>query len=309
MPLEQRDAVYLIAVTSIDFNVSYEPYAGRSNCKTPSVRKTTKREHWKCAKSFQPDWNTCVLWEGDLNDRSYESGIAGDHAYPNACEKKHASHHVLRTWRAEKPSNGTLEVPVTNWTSCEEAHYNRKNPQTNLIRTKNKENAWNNTQLWSRPQGVNPYFGCVLIAHFCYTAPEPLDLRWISRVSSAIPECGGILNSACTGHTMRSPKRHLLSISAQVFTIYIWKSTPASKCYAIQAGNGSVTRRAGNYMRSSSSAGENMGMRSGGISSWKPSRKACNPNFKKKQEIELIEFTCICFRTELRRRCSDSSFT
>ena len=45
MPLEQRDAVHLIAVTSIDFNVSYEPYAGRSNCKTPSVRKTTKREH------------------------------------------------------------------------------------------------------------------------------------------------------------------------------------------------------------------------------------------------------------------------
>ena len=236
MPLEQRDAVHLIAVTSIDFNVSYEPYAGRSNCKTPSVRKTTKREHWKCAKSFQPDWNTCVLWEGDLNDRSDESGIAGDHAYPNACEKKHASHHVLRTWRAEKPSNGTLEVPVTNWTSCEEAHYNRKNPQTNLIRTKNKENAWNNTQLWSRPQGVNPYFGCVLIAHFCYTAPKPLNLRRISSVSSTIPECGSILSSACTGHMMRwsSAMKCLLSVGAQVFTIYIRKSTPASKCYATE---------------------------------------------------------------------------
>jgi hypothetical protein len=112
MPLEQRDAVYLIAVTSIDFNVSYEPYAGRSNCKTPSVRKTTKREHWKCAKSFQPDWNTCVLWEGDLNDRSYESGIAGDHAYPNACEKKHA---VIMFWEPEGRKNPPMAHSRCPW--------------------------------------------------------------------------------------------------------------------------------------------------------------------------------------------------
>ena len=66
------------------------------------------------------------------------------------------------------------------------------------------------------PRGVNPYFGCVLIAHFCYTAPKPLNLRRISSVSSTIPECGSILSSACTGHMMRwSPSSSAYSVLAR----------------------------------------------------------------------------------------------
>jgi hypothetical protein len=111
-------------------------------------------------------------------------------------QKKHRNfgHQALRTWRPEKPSKGTLDVPVTNWTSCDADCNNQIITNKQTRRNTNYRHGTKKDCKHARAGVlIHTYFCCIFIAHFGYTAPEPLNLRRISSIRSAVPESGNAL--------------------------------------------------------------------------------------------------------------------
>ena len=55
-------------------------------------------------------------------------------------QKQERTAQILKTWRAENPSRGTFDVPVTNWTSCDKhgmSHHKTRNNYGRRIQFRN----------------------------------------------------------------------------------------------------------------------------------------------------------------------------